>query len=159
MVLGLAVVFGVIVFIISYFGDRLHIDNTEKEYGVSRDDFRANESGFLELKALKHFLKDEDEEKYEYDNLITNLVKSNFEELKKIFSLNLDDNHEKKVITMLQNNDLKVKGIQRKLLQKIKLDDTHKMNTHTTSITQDIVKELCILYFVDKIVSICIYIK
>ena len=131
----------------------LHISNENQEYGVSRDDFRANDSSYIELQTLKRFMKDEDEEKYHYDNMITNLVKSNFDELNKVFGLKLGDEHKKTVIKMLQSNDLKVKGIQRKLLQKIKLDDTHKINTHTNSVIQDIVKELSILYFADKIIT------
>jgi hypothetical protein len=113
--------------------------------------YQSNDVGFLELQGLKNLLKDKEQEKIEYNYMIINLVKLNFKSLNNIFKLDLQENDIKKVTDMFKNNNLKIKGIKGKLLYKIKLNNIYKKSVNSNSVIQDMVKELCILYFVDTL--------
>lgn len=134
--------------------DVVFFHNPEQVYEVSSSKlFEKNDVSFIELQTLKKYFSDDEQQKLEYKNMISTLVKINFQLLNSIFKINLDKSHIKTLINILQTNDLKVKGISRKLLHKIKLNEITKTSTNTSSIINDIIKELCILYFVDKIIT------
>ena len=123
--------------------NKIHLDNTKQ--------FEKNDVGFLELQALKHYFKDNKEEEDYFQTMILNLVKHNVSLLNIIFNVDLTS-HTMNMVKLLSDNYLKIKGIMRKLLYKLKLNKLHEVTKQENSVIQDIVKELCILYYADKII-------
>jgi hypothetical protein len=134
---------------------KILIQNEGRELEVSSaQKYQANEVGYIEMMTLRKYIDEDEQEKIEYKNLIQNLVKGNFALLNKIFELSLDKTHEELVIENIVSNNLKVKAIQKKMLFKIKLNKINEEKMLSDSILNDVVKELCILYFVDKVSTI-----
>lgn len=129
------------------------IANINAEYDISSaKKFVKNDNSYLDRLLLKKHMKSNEEIKNEFIRIVKNLVNGYFKILNQNFNINLD-NYKSKVIDTITDNDIKIKNIQKKILYKIKNNNTKKMSFYSNSIINDIVKEVCLMFFIDKLIS------
>ncbi len=122
--------------------------NEELDFELSSTrKYQKNDVGFIEMQTLKQYGTD-DVVEYDFEHPL----KLNIEAIDKIFKVDLN-NYKTEILNILKSNAQSIMDMKRKLYYKTKANNISKMQGSTSAIINDIVKQLCILFLVNILIS------